>query len=102
METAETDIALKIHETEKGPVVAACDIELVGKTLNEGNLELEVSEAFYLDRRVSLKELLSILEKCSNANLIGECVVAYCSKNPDAEESVIYIEGVPHLHIYVV
>lgn len=101
METAEKHIALKVHETERGPIMGACDVEVLGKRLVDGELELEISENFYFERHVSPEEFLEVLESCMTANLVGEKTVgAYCKKNPDAEAAVVSIKGVPHLQIY--
>jgi len=101
METAEKHIALKVHDTEKGSIVGACDVEVLGKKLAEGDIVLEISEEFYFDRHVSLDELLDALDGCMTANLVGEKAVnAYCDKNPDAKEAVISIKGIPHLQVF--
>ena len=99
METAEKPIAIKVHETEKGTVVGACDIEHLGKTLDHE--EISLSEDFYHEKYVSVKELVKHLEVCYTANLFGKrAIQGYCEKNPDAKDYVIEISGIPHLQIY--
>mgnify|MGYP001113423664 CR=1 FL=1 len=94
-------IAVKVHETAKGAVVGACDIELLGKSLSEGELKLHISEEFYFSKRARPEDLVKLLEGCLTANLVGERVVkAYCKANPEAEECIIVVEGVPHLQVY--
>ncbi len=103
METAEEHlgIAVKVHETPKGRVVGACDRELVGRRLSEGELLLEISERFYSQMAAGPAELLEIIEGCMTANLVGErTVAAYCAENPDAIEAVKRIGGVPHLLVF--
>ena len=102
MEAAEEHlIAVKVHETAKGAVIGACDIELLGKRLSDGELKLHISEEFYFGKRSSLEELVKLLEGCLTANLVGEKTVkAYCKANPEAEECIIVVDGIPHLQVY--
>lgn len=101
METDKKPISLKVHETDKGYVIGACDAHLLGKTIKEKGLKLEISEAFYFERHATGEELEGLLESCMTANLVGEAVIsAYCKKNPDAKDAVKRIGGVPHLQIY--
>lgn len=102
METCETHlIAVKVHKTESGAVVGACDASLLGKKFKEGSLKLEVTKEFYFERHTTAEELADLLEDCMAANLVGEkSVGAYCEKNPDAKASVMKIKGVPHLQVF--
>lgn len=94
-------IAAKIHDTERGAVVAACDMDILGKRLTEGKLTVEVSKEFYFEKNVDREELLKHIDSAVTANLIGEKAVgAYCKKNPHAEDCVILIAGVPHLQVF--
>jgi hypothetical protein len=94
-------IAVKVHKTEEGSVVGACDAHLVGKKLKEGGLVLEITREFYFERHTTQDGLCELLEECITANLVGERAVdAYCGKNPEARESIIKIGGVPHLQVY--
>ncbi len=95
------DIAVKVHESEKGRIIGACDIELLGRSLNEGELTVHISEEFYFGRHATPEEIIELLDKCLSANLIGKRVVgAYCKANPDAENHIMFVDGVPHLQIY--
>ena len=101
METAEAHIALRVHETERGQIIGACDIEVLGKTLSEGDLRIEINESFYFEKKATLSELMDIISDCATANLVGEkTVTAYCENNPEAKGSVRLIDGVPHLQVF--
>jgi hypothetical protein len=101
METGEGAIAVKAHRTEKGVVIGACDSHLVGKSLKDRGLVLEITREFYFERHATADELSEMLEECATANLVGEKAVgAYCRRNPDAKSGVIRIGGVPHLQVF--
>ena len=82
-------------------LVAACDKEVLGKTLKHGNTTVEISRAFYEGEIVSEEELQKALEEATTANLFGEKTVKFAIKcghiDPD---SVIMIDCVPHAQIF--
>jgi hypothetical protein len=92
---------LKIYKNGGHVLVAACDKEVLGKTLKHGNTVVEVSRAFYEGEYVSDEELQKALERATTANLFGEKTVKCAIKcgliDPD---SVIMIDNVPHAQIF--
>jgi len=81
-------------------LVSLCDRDIVGKTLHEGDLEVEISEHFYKNDDVedmSEEEALEILKDATNINIFGEKAVAFAIRHGIIdEENVITIQGVPH------
>ena len=92
---------LKIYKNRENVLVAACDKEVLGKTLKQGNTVVEINRAFYEGEYVSDEELQNALQKATTANLFGEktikCAVKCGFIDPD---SVIMIDGVPHAQIF--
>ncbi|AKB17305.1 MULTISPECIES: DUF424 domain-containing protein [unclassified Methanosarcina] len=92
---------LKIYKNEGCGLVAACDKEVLGKTLKHGNAVIEISSAFYGVELVSEEELQQALEEAMTANLFGEktikCAIKCGLIDPD---SVIIIDSVPHAQIF--
>ncbi|MGB9939668.1 DUF424 domain-containing protein [Methanosarcina sp.] len=88
---------LKIYKNGEHVLVAACDKEVLGKTLKRGNTAVEISRAFYEGEYVSEEELQKALEGATTANLFGEktikCAIKCRLIDPD---SVIIIDNVPH------
>ena len=94
---------MKIHDSAKGKIIAACDQELLGTVLDDGNiyLDLKMHRAFYEGNRVSEKELENALSRFVSANLVGKRTVAVALRLKLAEKnSVIYINKTPHIQIY--
>lgn len=89
---------LMIHrEPGGGQVVAVCDRELLGKTLTEGDIEITVSSYFYGETPASDEEVRHALAHASNANIIGERVVAIAiSLGCIERSSCLMIGSVPH------
>ena len=92
---------LKIYKNRENVLVAACDKEVLGKTLKHGNTVVEINRAFYEGEYVSDEELQKALQKATTANLFGEktikCAIKCGFIDPD---SVIMIDGVPHAQIF--
>lgn len=81
-------------------LVAACDSNLIGKCLIEGELQLAISESFYGNEEAELETLLAQLQLATIANLVGEEVIA-CALAAGLinENGIIKIKGVPHAQI---
>ena len=94
-------VAFKIISTPEGKILAACDRELVGKTLKEGNLEVFINPEFYFEKEGDEKELESLMKDAIAMNFFGNGVVSFLiSKGLVNRENVKRIEGVMHVQIY--
>jgi uncharacterized protein len=92
---------LKIYKNGGNVLVAACDKEVLGKTLKQGKTVVEISRVFYEGEYVSEEKLQEALQGATTANLFGEktikCAIKCGFIDPD---SVIIIECVPHAQIF--
>ncbi len=92
---------LKIYKNGEHVLVAACDKEVLGKTLKRGNTVVEVNRAFYEGEYVSEEELQKALEEATTANLFGDktinCAIKCGLIDPG---SVIVIDNIPHAQIF--
>ena len=90
-------IRLKRHSCGHELLVAACDEGLLGKTFEEGELRLEVSERFYGGEKVEARMLVEVLALATIGNLVGEETVEAASGAGLVDpECVIRVQGVPH------
>ena len=91
-------IFIKIHKTPNGDIVAMCDKDLIGKTFEDKNLKITISERFYNGVEIKNKEkLLTALKNSSNLNIIGKESISFAIKNNIiGKESVIKIKNIPH------
>ncbi len=90
-------IYIKVYTVSNEILVAACDAELVGKTLKEGEIEFHVSKEFYVDVLGDEELLKKHLMKATIANLVGKRAVK-CGIDVGIidEENILFIEGIPH------
>lgn len=92
---------LKIYENGEHFLVAACDSEVLGKTLKHGRSTVEINRDFYEGKEVSESELQEALGKATTANLFGEKTIQCAIKCGLIDQgSVIMIGGVPHAQIF--
>jgi hypothetical protein len=84
----------------KHVVLAICDIDLLGRTLQEGKIVFKVKDDFYNGGKVNIEDALNMVENATIVNLIGKCCVEKAIQkgyvHPDA---ILTIEGIPHAQI---
>ncbi len=90
-------IYMKVYKIKDEVLVAACDAELLGKTLKEGEIEFKVSKEFYGDIVGDEELLKKHLLQATIANLVGHKAVK-CGIEIGIidKENVIKIAGIPH------
>ena len=81
-------------------MVACCDVEVMGRTFQEGRLKLAPEMRFYGSSVMVLAEALVLLDGADILNLVGEKVVgAAVEKGLVHPDAVIRIAGVPHVQV---
>jgi len=95
---------LRIHKTQNGTIVAACDRELIGQELTDGDvcIDLKKYSSFYKEKLITEKELSEALKMSFNsANLVGKKAVNTALMLKIASKSnVKYIKNIPYIQIY--
>jgi len=87
----------KVHKQGKNVTVAICDADLLGKTIQDQGLKINVSEKFYGGFKADLDEALKLLEDATAANLLGENIVtAAINAGFIHRDAVIRIALIPH------
>ena len=97
-------IVAKMHRNSGQAILAACDIELLGKVLKgEGDISTKVSRTFFGEEEVSKDDFLIMLAQSSSANLFGEETIGYAMEAGYIdEECIIDIGGVPHAQLFII
>jgi uncharacterized protein len=96
----EKKVWIKIHDDSRR-IAAVCDSELIGKTFEEGKLQLKVNEHFYKGKECDELKAIKILNnaKMDDAcfNLVGDMAVELGVKIGVIDKThVIRIQGIPH------
>ena len=91
---------VKIHKDGSGKVLAICDENLIGKTLEDGNICINVSERFYKGEIKNDNEVIKLMKIAENINMIGKkCVKLALDNGIIQEEDIIMIKGIPHAQV---
>lgn len=90
-------ISIKVYRQERETLVAACDLDIMGKTFTGKGVKIHVSEGFYKGEPGDEELLASRLEIATIANLVGKRTVACAIARGYIDPAcVIDIGGVPH------
>ena len=93
--------AVRTTEYQGNVLVNICDLELLGRTVTEGKLQMHISKEFYFGEMVAEAEALSLIRRCSIVNLVGERSVSLAVDNKmGSRDAIREIEHVPFLMIY--
>ncbi len=94
------DVNYQTYDRGNDILLAACDDHVLGKTLEDGDIQLEVKESFYAGKKIGIDGLKKKLKTCTIANLVGQTTVkAAIEMGFGSEDDVMKIDGVPHLQI---
>jgi len=88
---------IKIHETQERKIISICDEDLIGKTFEEKDLQLKVSERFYKGEKLSEEKILEEIKSADYINLVGKNSINFAIKNKlILKENIIKIQNIPH------
>lgn len=90
-------IKYKIHTSRQTVLLAACDAELIGKTLKGEGTDFFVNPRFYEDKETDEEGIKKIMVVCSAGNLLGkDTIKAAIDIGIVEEKSVFYLGKIPH------
>lgn len=85
------------RETDQGLLVSVCDRGLLGKTFEDGDVSLAVTEEFYGGETVGEEAVAEALAAASVANLVGTRAVEFAVEEGYVEEdNVLEVDGTLH------
>ena len=78
-----------------------CDADLLGRTLNKGNLTLKISEKYYGEKVVEKEEAKDLLKRSDNINMVGKEIISLSvDMGIGTQDGVKEIDGVPFLIVF--
>ena len=95
--TSMSEVYLRTISQSRDILVAVCDAEILGKTLEGGSTPFIVSERFYGGNSGSIEEALDAMKKATICNIVGKKIVGAAIEAGFVQEaSVIYFGDIPH------
>jgi len=93
-------VYVKTMTQGKDRVVAVCDEEILGETLEGGKVPFKVSEGFYKGTLGDVDEAIAAMKQATICNLVGKKIVeAAIECRMVHERAVIYFGDIPHAQI---
>lgn len=94
------EVYLKVIRHGRDILVAVCDAELLGKTLEGGRVPFTVSEHFYKGVEATIEEALEAMRRATICNLVGRRIVEAAIRSGMVHErAVLYLGDIPHAQI---
>ena len=91
-------ITVRVHDAGNGrTVIALCDSSLIGKTIEENGLHMDLGSDFYKGEEKTPAQIKKLLADPYIVNFVGEKAVKLGIEMQLIDErKVIRIDGVPH------
>ncbi|MFC1803805.1 DUF424 domain-containing protein [Thermoproteota archaeon] len=84
----------------KDMLVAVCDEEILGQTLEGGKVPFKVSESFYKGILGDVDEAITAMKQGTICNLVGKTIVeAAIDCKMVHKRAIIYLGDIPHAQI---
>ena len=78
-----------------------CDADLLGKTLNNGDFTLKISEGYYAQKIVEEEEAKELLKGSNSINMVGKEIIALSVNiGIGSQAGVKEIDGIPFLIVF--
>jgi len=92
---------MKIHESDKGNIVAVCDADILGKSFESGEFCLRVEDSFFGGHAATAEEIAAAIRCCATANIAGNRIIAeLLAQGTITEKGVKEIQGVKYSMIF--
>lgn len=93
--------AVRMVNYQRNRMLNICDSNLVGRTLVEADLTMNITQSDFADRIVDEKEAEQLLRNSSIINMVGEETINLSVKiGIGSQKGVKMIEGIPFLLVF--
>ncbi|MDE1862915.1 MAG: DUF424 domain-containing protein [Thaumarchaeota archaeon] len=93
--------AVRIVNYQRNRMLNICDSHLIGRTLIQDDLTMNITESYFAERIVDEKEAGQLLQNSSIINMVGEETISLSVKlGIGSAKGVKKIEGVPFLLVF--
>lgn len=95
------NFAVRVVTQQQNRMLNICDAELVGRTVRQSDVEINISKSYYAERVVDEKEAELLLRNSSIINMVGRQTIDLSLKmGIGSPKGVKEIEGVPFLIVF--
>jgi hypothetical protein len=95
-----SEVYLRVFHHGKDVLIAVCDADLLGRTLEGGKVPFKVSEEFYKGILGNVEEAINAMKRGTICNLVGKKIVgAAINERLVNSKAIIYFGDIPHAQI---
>lgn len=93
--------SVKVSDYQKNMMLNICDVDLLGKKIIQGELNMHISESYYGDKLVDKEEAKTLLKNSLVINMVGkETISLSLELGIGSEYGVKTISDVPFLIVF--
>lgn len=93
--------SVRVTDYQKNIMLNICDSELLGQTIVEGELNMNISKSYYGEKLIEKEEAVTLLKQSSIINMVGkETVSLSIELGIGSENGIKIISGIPFLIVY--
>ncbi len=90
----------RIFNVQGNKMVAISDSSIVGKSFEDGKLQLHVSRDFYSDKTCQREDIKKIIGGANIVNAVGKDIIGLMIKHKMVDkDNVLIVGGVPHAQV---
>ena len=94
---------LKKHNSPQGIILALCDKNILGKTFETEDFQLDLSSDFYQGKEKTEKEIKIEIKKAYIINICGEQSINFAKKeNLVTDSQIKIIKKIPYAQIIII
>ncbi len=92
---------VKTTNYQNSNMLNMCDEDLLGKTIKNGKLQINITQSYYGQRLVEQAEAETLLQSCSILNLVGKNTIQLSvDLKVGSQQGVKTIDDVPFLIVF--
>lgn len=92
---------IRTSNYQNSKMLNICDEDLLGKTLQKDNLQMNISKSYYGQRLVEKEEAETLMKKSSILNMVGkETIEMSINLKIGSRQGVKIIDNVPFLIVF--
>ncbi|HUU47353.1 MAG TPA: DUF424 domain-containing protein [Nitrosopumilaceae archaeon] len=93
--------SVKVTDYQKNLMINICDLDLLGKTIVQDELKINISKSYYGKKIIELDEATTLLKHASIINMVGKDSISLSIKlGIGSENGVKTVGGIPFLIIF--
>jgi hypothetical protein len=103
MKKSPQTVLMKLHNVHGQTILAVCDRELLGRTLQWDEVPILISMGFFGGEEVTTDIMVRTATQCMSLNVFGKvATVALMEAGIISREAIVYIDRVPHCQVYTI